>query len=431
MTVIIIMSLLLPVLLGASAFFSGSETALFSLSKVQQTRITRGRSVVAGALTRLLGETRGLLITLLLGNMTVNVLYFTIGGVIVILLEEEGLAPAWLAWALSVVPLVAIILLGEVMPKLVASKLPMVWARVIAVPMLVIHRIITPVRAFSSWFIIGPLARLISPPTRPPELSADELGALLDLSRRHGVIDRGEQELLQQVLELGELKVRDLMVPRVDVEAFDVEEDLADLIELIRRTRLRYVPIYRQSVDAMIGVVASRKVLLHRPATPKQLQALVEEPLFVPEQQGADRLLVELRQRGRHFAVVVDEYGGTAGLITIEDVLEEIVGEIADEHEEEEESLVEIGEKKYLVNGLLRVETLEEKVGIDIQGEHYETVAGLIFTQAGRVPKVGETIRKNGLLFEVDRADRKRIYRVLISPDPEWQEDDQQEQRAR
>lgn len=420
MTAIILMSLLLPVLLIASAFFSGSETALFSLSKSQRLQLDRTHSVVAGAITRLLGETRGLLITLLLGNMTVNVLYFAISAVVLIQLEDGGYAPGWLAAALNIVPLLAIILLGEVMPKLVASRLPMVWSRVIAVPLLVIHRGITPVRVSSSWFIIGPLARLISPPSRPPELSADELGALLDLSRRHGVIDRGEQELLQQVLELGELKVRDLMVPRVDLEAYDIEEPLDELLALIRKTKLRYVPVYRGSIDDIVGFAPSRLVLLHRPGNEQQLMTLIDEPLFVPEQQRADRLLIELRQRSRHLAVVVDEYGGTAGLVTIEDVVEHMVGEIAGSYDlAAEPEVVTVGTGTWRVSADLSVRDWPSLFGRNrlagiVPLEDISTVGGLVMAMLGRVPQVGDEVRLGEIVLRVEKTDQHRPETVLV-----------------
>lgn len=264
------------------------------------------------------------------------------------------------------------------------------------------------------------------------EVTDEEVQAYIDVGEEEGILEEGEGRLIQSIVDFGDRVARELMTPRVDMLAFDAKRPIEDIAQLFMESKYSRIPIFDDTVDRIVGVVHVKEVfetMLRNQQ--KTVREIARPAYFVSETKLVSELLREFQIEHLQIAVVVDEYGGTAGLITIEDVLEEIVGEIADEHEEEEESLVEIGEKKYLVNGLLRVETLEEKVGVDIQGEHYETVAGLIFTQAGRVPKVGETIRKNGLLFEVDRADRKRIYRVLISPDPEWLEDDQQEQRAR
>ena len=156
----------------------------------------------------------------------------------------------------------------------------------------------------------------------------------------------------------------------------------------------------------------------------RSVAELARPPYFVSETKKVSELLREFQSEHLQVAVVVDEYGGTAGIITIEDVLEEIVGEIADEHEEDEATMVDLGNNEYLVSGQLRVDALEEMLDAEFEGEDYETVAGLIFTSLGRVPKAGATIRKNGYIFIVDRADRRRIYRVRVSRDPEWNAED-------
>jgi CBS domain containing-hemolysin-like protein len=157
---------------------------------------------------------------------------------------------------------------------------------------------------------------------------------------------------------------------------------------------------------------------------PKSIIELARPPLFVPETKKVSELLREFQSEHMQLAVVVDEYGGTAGMITIEDIVEDIVGEIGDEHEDVEATVVDLGNDEYLVSGLLRVDALEEMLDAHFAGDDYETVAGLIFTTLGRVPKSGTTVTKNGFLFEVDRADRRRIYRVKISRDPQWREEE-------
>ena len=158
----------------------------------------------------------------------------------------------------------------------------------------------------------------------------------------------------------------------------------------------------------------------------KSVPELARPPFFVPETKKVSELLREFQSEHIQVAVVVDEFGGTAGMITIEDIVEEIVGDIGDEHEAVEATVVDLGNDEYLVSGLLRVETLEEMLDAHFAGEDYETVAGMIFTTLGRVPKAGTVVTKNGYRFEVDRADRRRIYRVRISRDPEWQEIEEQ-----
>lgn len=394
---ILFMLVLLLVLVAASGFFSGSETALFSLTRHQRARFDRSDSVTARTILTLLTETRALLITLLLGNMTINVLYFVISSVLLIKAGESGLVGGGGLAALTVAPLLVIILLGEVMPKLIASRMPDRFASLIALPLLVAHRVLAPVRIASSAVVITPLARLLAPPAPSPDLSPDELEAMLQLSRHHGVIDHGEQRVLEQVLELSQLKVRNLMVPRVDIQAFNLDEPPQALFQLIRTTRLRHIPAFRGDLDNIIGLVYSRQAMLARPTSPQDLEQLVRQVKFVPELQRADQTLIELRKSGSTFAIAVDEYGGTAGLITLEDLVEHLVGDIPGAYEISGEVEVEpIGENRWRVDADLSVHEWADVFG---RHQHFEaarllasanTVGGLVMAELGRVPDVGD-----------------------------------------
>jgi CBS domain containing-hemolysin-like protein len=419
------MLLLLGGLLLASGFFSGSETALFSLSRHQRTRLERSPSVTARTILTLLSETRGLLITLLLGNMTINVLYFVISSVLLIRIGEAGTVGGVGLAALTVAPLLAIILFGEVLPKLVASRLPDRFARLIALPMLVVHRLLTPVRVFSSGMIITPLSRLLTPPVPPPDLSAEEMESMLQLSRHHGVIDHGEQRVLEQVLELSQLKVRHLMVPRVDVRAFDLNDPPERLLEMIRRTRLRHIPAYRGDLDNIVGLIYSRQAMLAQPETAADLEPLVRQLNYVPELQRADRTLIDLRKSGTTFAIAVDEYGGTAGLITLEDLVEHLVGDLPGAYEASGEAAVEaLGEARWRVDANLSVHEWADTFGRHQQIEaaravsSANTLGGLVMAELGRLPDEGEAIRLGNVRLVVERMDGRRIASVVIELRP-------------
>ncbi|MEX0743956.1 MAG: hemolysin family protein [Phycisphaeraceae bacterium] len=417
----LLMLALLPLLVVLSAFFSGSETALFSLSPHQRLRFARAGTLAGDAITRLLSETRALLITLLLSNMTINVLFFVISSVLLIHATRERLLGPVLLGLLSVLPLLTIILLGEVLPKLVAARMTMTWVRVVALPLYLVHRVLAPVRVTASVAVITPLARLIAPPEKPPALSADELDSLLSLSQRQGVIDPDEEQLLQQVLELNQLKVRDLMVPRVDIEAFDLARDPAELIDLIARTKLRHLPVYRDNLDNIVGLVFARQILLHRPASTEDLERYVRQVKLVPEQQRGDQLLLELRKTGTTFAIVVDEYGGTAGLITIEDVVEHMVGDLPGEFEPEGEpelSVVKPG--MWRVGADLSVHDWADVFGHNpaVEGlaelETVSTLAGLVMARLGRLPNEGDHTTVGNVQITVERMVGRRIGSVLI-----------------
>ena len=415
------MLLLLAALLVASAFFSGSETALFSLSRHERARLEKSSSVSARTILTLLAETRGLLITLLLGNMTVNVLYFVVSSVLLIKVgSSDAVGRAGLA-ALTLAPLLIIILFGEVLPKLVAARLPDRFAKFVALPLLLVHRVLAPLRIFSSVVVITPLSRLLTPPQVSPDLSPDEMESMLSLSLHHGVIDQDEQQVLERVLELSRLKVRQLMIPRVDVRAFDLDQPIEDLFQLIRETKLRHIPAYRGDLDRIEGLLYSRQVLLAQPSTPQQLRPLVRRVNFVPELQRADRTLIELRKSGTTFAIAVDEYGGTAGLITLEDLVEHLVGDLPGAFEQSGEVDVQmLGPGRWRVGADLSVHEWAATFGRHHLSEaarrlsSAHTVGGLIMAQLGRVPAVGDRIKLGNVNLTVDEMDSHRVQRVLI-----------------
>ena len=415
------MLLSLPVLLVLSGFFSGSETALFSLTRFERMQLKESDSLAGAVVSTLLAETRGLLITLLMGNMTVNVLYFVVSTRLLLYAQEQSLMSPLALGAASLVPLLTIILLGEVLPKLVASRSSVVYARLTAVPLWAVHRVLTPIRLIASGLIITPLARLIEPTTRPEELTADELATLLEQSQSQGVIDPQEQRLLHQVLELGEVRVSELMTPRVDIEAFELDEDPSELLALFKQTNLRQVPAYREDLDHIEGFIRARRALLYPPSSELEINALIEPATFVPEQQRADQMLAQLRQEGKMIAVVVDEYGGTAGLITLEDVAEYLVGEIAGGYDSGDEPMVErLGPGSWRVSAELSTRDWAHAFGQSIPADMLKTlgavhtVGGLVMAVLGRAAKVSDHATFGNLDLRVDSLDGRRIEHVTV-----------------
>jgi putative hemolysin len=247
------------------------------------------------------------------------------------------------------------------------------------------------------------------------DVSDEELQAYIDVGEEEGILEGEDAKLVQSVVDFGDRIAREVMTPRVEVEAFDVSGSVQDLAALFSESKYSRIPVYEESIDRIVGVVHVKDlfdVLLKRENPP--VSSLARPAYFVSGTKKVSALLREFQLEHLHLAIVVDEFGGTAGVVSIEDLVEEIVGEIADEHEEDEQSVVEVEDGTYLVNGMTRIETLEEIYGIDLEDEGYETVAGLIFTELGRVPRASEGISKSGLSFEVERADRKRIYRVRV-----------------
>ncbi len=430
---------LLPLLLVASAFFSGGETAFFSLTRAQKLKMTRRASASGRALGTLMGtragpdagEQRSLLVTLLLGNMTINVTFFVITSVLVIRGEAAGL-PRWLLAGLSLVPLVVMILFGEVLPKLVAARLSERWSSTVAVPMLLVHRVISPVRVAATAGVIAPLARLIAPSPTADTLSVEEIDQLVSTSGEQAVLAHGEALLLRQAIELSRLKVRDLMVPRVDIAAYDLDEPVSELLDLVTRRRLRHVPVHRGGLDHVEGMVYAREVLLSRgelnPAAAGDAEIggigkLVRQAHFVPEQQRADRMLVEMRKTGRTFSIVVDEFGGTAGLITLEDLVEHLFGDIPGSYEprglsrvtelEGREGAYEVDANLMLIDWPDRLDLPAPESEIARESD-VATLGGLVMTELDRLPEVGDGLVAGPIRLEVKAMDGHRIMRIEV-----------------
>ncbi|MCC6579268.1 MAG: HlyC/CorC family transporter [Phycisphaeraceae bacterium] len=414
---LILMILALPLLLLASAFFSGCETALFGLSRHQRRALIQkpGNNLVGHAIQTLLDETRALLITLLLGNMIVNVLFFVISTVMLIRLKEHHQVSTAIITVAGLAPLLLLILCGEVLPKLIAAQHGEGWARLGAIPLLVIHRVLAVARVPMGMLIVTPLARLIAPHRMPDTLSAEELESLLEISQQRGVIDPAEENLLQQVLSLNQLRVRDIMTPRVDMHAHMLDDGPASLLELIRATGLTRVPVCRRDLDDVVGMVYARQVLLREPATPEQLAKLVRQVRFVPEIMRADKLLIHFRKQGSTFAIAVDEYGGTAGLVTLEDVVEAMVGPIAGSHEQNDTPMVApLPDHSWRIRADLPLQELANVFGPVGETHGLATLGGLVMAQLARLPKPGDHVTIANLAIEVESMAGHRIQSLIL-----------------
>jgi CBS domain containing-hemolysin-like protein len=282
---------------------------------------------------------------------------------------------------------------------------------------------------YAFWPILFPLRKLLKLLGRhadngdeEEEITDDQVQAYIDVGEEEGIIEGSEGKMLQSIVDFGDRLAHEIMTPRIDVLAFDARRSIDELARLFSESKYARIPIYEQSIDQITGIVHVKDILekILKNEGPAAVAELARPPYFVSETKKVSELLREFQSEHLQIAIVVDEYGGTAGIITTEDIIEEIVGEIADEHEDEEATIVEVGDGTWLVSGLMRVETLEEKLDADLSGDDYETVAGLIFTSLGRVPSTGTVVAKNGWLFQVERADRRRIYRVKVSQDPNW-----------
>ncbi|HAI13770.1 MAG TPA: hypothetical protein DCM28_18835 [Phycisphaerales bacterium] len=415
---LIISLIIVPLLLCASAFFSGCETALFSLSESQRVDLqkNKNKSIINNAICVLLVETRALLITLLLGNMVVNVSYFIICEVAISIIMKKTQAHGAVAAIVHVLPLLGLILAGEVIPKMVAARLGVTWARFFAIPLLFVHRALTVVRVLVSNLVVTPLARLIAPRKKPTSLSPEELESLLELSKSHGHINADEESILQAILELGQLKVYDVMSPRVDVAMFNIEDDPADLIDRMRREKRHFALVYDQDTDHLLGIVLARQLMIDPPENADKLRRYIRQVSYVPEMQRLDQLLTQFRQSGASIAVAVDEYGGTAGVIRIEDIVEKMVGPIVDLDDiEEGPQVITVGLGVFRVSASLPIHEWEAFFGTYDQEHAISTIGGLVMAKLARLPKVGDTVQLGNLVITVAEMAGRRLNWLELS----------------
>jgi CBS domain containing-hemolysin-like protein len=403
--------LVLPALLIASAFFSGTETALFGLTQRERVALVRQGGVGARSAIALLTRPRTLLITLLLGNMVINVFYFVISSVL--LLRAEG---AGATTALTVGPLLALILFGEVLPKLTAGAHRVAWCRVASPPMLAVHRAIGPLRDPLESLVIAPLSRLIRPSRRDATLSTDELSELLDASRRAGAIDAEEANLLDAVADLGVIRVRDIMRPRVDMAWLPEDATRRDALALLEREPGRIVAVCRGTLDGGVAGVLALKRLLAAPAGVRAGTMMVPA-LFVPATAPLDRLLDLLRVQHRRSAVVVDEFGGVVGFVTIADVVDRLAksfrggsaGGVIDD------DLVQpVRDGVWRVSGRLNVHDWADAFAVRTPMQA-ATVGGVIVGALGRLARPGDTVTLGPLAIVVEAVEGGAVRTALVS----------------
>jgi CBS domain containing-hemolysin-like protein len=403
---------LLVALIATSAFLSCSETALFSLSRAQLLRLREDGHAAGRAIAQMMRDPRQLLMVVLLGGELANTAFFGIWTLAVLSLRAQVNLGFWASAGLLVLQLFLVLLVGEVLPKSLAISVPMAVARLVALPLATLARVLGPLARVFTAVVIEPLTRLLLPPQkRSTLLTADELAALLEHSANRGQITPNESAWLREIIELSRVKVAHIMVPRVDMVAYDVDEPAAGLVELFRKTRRVKIPVYRGDLDNTLGVIHAKELLLE-PETP--LAELARPVPFAPEMGTVDKLLLSFRQNSAEMAIVVDEYGGTAGLVTLEDAVEEIVGELLAPDEAPPEPVKPIGPGEYLLSGDLSVNEWSDVFGVDLQAERISTIGGLAMSLLGRVPKVGDLVRTGNLEFTVESVARHRVQRLRV-----------------
>jgi CBS domain containing-hemolysin-like protein len=407
------MTLLVVVLvcLALSAFFSGSETAFLRLGQHEvDEEVKAMRGPAALAVRDLLGHTSRLLVTLLLGNNLVNILGASAASVLAVhaVGERNGILVS------TAVMTLLVLIFCEVLPKAVSARHPARIAFAVALPIYVIHKILRPVHILFDR-IIDPVVRRVGVPD--PE-SAASSEAVMRLARLSGkdAYDGTPLAIIGATAGAAEMTVEEIMVPRTEIVAFPLEMPPAELLEKILEERYTRVPIYREDIDHVLGVVHLKDLIQHVREGGPELQPILKPVIRVPERKPILRLLTEMQRGFVHLALVKDEFGVTQGLVTQEDILEEIVGEIRDEFDREElQTIRATGEHTYQALGRVKVLDFNRETGWEVPARRGDSLGGLVFNTLGHAPRQGDKVRLEGFEITVAGVSGSRITRVNIT----------------
>ncbi|MEW6742420.1 MAG: hemolysin family protein [Planctomycetota bacterium] len=396
-------ALLMLALLAGSAICSATETALFSLTETRWralgTRGFRGRLVV-----RLRSSPRDLLVTLLLANLVVNLAYFSLAAAISLDLEAAGRLSA--SVTMGVASVAVLLLCGEILPKVVAVRRPDSIALTGALPVFAFVTVARPVIRVLS-FLVGRITDLLVALVKTPaHRGVKLLHGLLDLSMERGDLLDEERSWLREVLNFSNLRARDVMVPRVDMATIDLTGSRAEALEVVRRTKFSRLPAHTGSPDRVEGFIAGRDLFLW---PEKPLQELVQPILVTPDTASVEQLLRRMRREGHALTLVVDEYGGCEGLIALEDIVHEIVGEVGDEHSGLPVRLQLLGPGRFRVAGSLSIRDWNNLGGLSLPADRAASVGGLVTAILDRPPVTGDSVEIGALRLIVRLARRGRV----------------------
>lgn len=414
--------IILIILLMLSAFFSSAETALTTVNRIRIRSLADDGSKRAKTVLKITDNSGKMLSAILIGNNIVNVAAASITTSLAYSLGGSAVAIA------NAVITVAILLFGEITPKTTATihaeKLALIYAPIISIFMKIMTPVIFIINGLSNAVLL--LLR-IDPNAKNQTMTENELRTIVDVSHEDGVIESDEKEMIYNVFDLGDAKAKDVMVPRVHVTFAGVNTTYEELIEIFREDKFTRLPIFEDSTDNVIGTINMKDLLLFDNTKEFHIRDILREAYFTYEYKNISELLVEMREASFNIAIVLDEYGDTAGLITLEDILEEIVGEIHDEYDENEEDFIkEIDEREYMIEGSTNLDDLNDRLDLQLESEDYDSLGGFIIEHLDRLPEEGDSITtEDGLRLVVESLNKNRIESVhAYLPEPSVETED-------
>ena len=396
-----------------SAFFSGSETAFFSLSKIQIKKLEKSSSKSSKRILRLLSNPKELLIIILLGNTIVNVAASSTAALIAISIGEEYL-PQFSQSLIMIVEIIIMTILllifGEIAPKLLAFSSPEKTARSSSFFLEIIKYLLWPIIK-----ILEFISSIFSTKNKAEQtnITSEDFKNLIKSKVTKHPLEENEKRIITSIFRFSSTDANKIMTPRVDIAGVDTSEGLQKVKEIIIRSGHSKIPIYKTNIDNIIGIIYAKDIILN--PTKQSISSLLRPPLFVTENTKIQNLLNKFKRRKIQIAIIVDEYGGTEGLITLEDILEELVGEIRDEYDKEKPNIVKLNNGTYSINGMYSISELNDKFILDIDEEKYDNLAEFIYDNFNKVPEENESFIYNELVkFTVKSVKARRIEYITL-----------------
>ena len=408
-------------LLALSAFFSSSETAMMAVNKIRIRNLADAGLSSAQTLMKVLDNQPKMLSAILIGNNIVNISASSLATILV----TRAFGDMYVGVGTGLLTLLVLIF-GEITPKTSATLYSETMALRFAKPIYMIMQVLTPVIFIVDKLSQGVLRMLhVDPNKKQDAITEDELRTIVEVSHEEGVIESDEKKMIYNVFDFGDSVAKDIMVPRIDMTFFDVNATFSEVIEVFREVKYTRYPVYEETTDNVIGIINIKDLLLTENQKKFCIRDYLREPLYTYEFKKTAELMVELRKTQNNIAIVLDEYGATAGLITLEDMLEEIVGEIRDEYDEDEEDLIRrIGPREYVVEAAMKLDDLNDQLGLDLESEDYDSIGGFIIGLLDHLPEEGEEVTHKNLRLVVDQVERNRIDKIHLyiqdgEPEPE------------
>jgi putative hemolysin-related protein len=396
------------VLLSASAFFSSAETALMTSNKLKIRNMAEAGDKRATKVLDIMANTDKMLSAILIGNNIVNLSASSISTTLTLKLFGSSLVSV----ATGILTFL-ILVFGEITPKNVASKnaedMALKYIGIISILVIVLTPFIYIVNKVS-----GLVISIFNKNSDDNNMvTEDELRAMVEVSHEDGVIENEEKKMIVNVVDFGDTVAGDIMVPRVDMVMVSVDSCYDEILNIFREERYTRIPVYEDSPDNVIGILNVKDFLLIEDKENFSVKEHLREPLYTFEYKKTSSLMMDMRKTGANIVIVLDEYGITAGLITLEDMLEEIVGEIRDEFDaDDDEGITKISESEYIIDGSTNLDDVNERIGLELSSEEYESIGGIIMEKLGRLPIEGEVITFDNIILTVKKMDHARIEKV-------------------